>query len=174
MALSYYYTFSAPKTVSALKLESFLQTVEDTARGMGFKPTIVINSFFKSPKQRTFARRVTGGLLVTDPRLKGVTLVDTSQVWDYDPQRGECRMIPETGVLLVVTDEKACETVFGFLSYPDILFDANGKELVKSPQSGRWFYHDFVDTPDKRYRAIVKMFADAGYLESENDEYAPR
>lgn len=172
MALSYYYTFSAPKTVSASELESFLRTVDNAAKGMGFEPTVVINGVFTSSEQRQFARRITGGLLVTDPRLKGVTLVNKSQIWDYDPERGECRIIPEKGVLLVVTDQKGCETVFGFLWYPDVLLDANGRELVKSPQNGRWFYHDFVDTPDRRYRDLIRMFADAGYLESEKDEYA--
>lgn len=172
MGLSYYYTFSAPKSLSASKLESFLRTVDNAAKEMGFNPTIVINGVFASPEQRQFARRITGGLLVTDPRLRGVTLVNTAQVWDYDPQRGECRIIPEKGVLLVVTDEKGSETVFGFLWYPDVLLDTNGKELVMLPQNGRWFYHDFVDTPDRRYRDLVRIFAGAGYLESEKDEYA--
>jgi hypothetical protein len=56
-------------------------------------------------------------------------------------------------------------------AYPDTLIDLNGKELAALPHKGRWFFHDFVDTPDKRYRAIVKMFANEGYLESETDEY---
>lgn len=172
MALSYYYTFSAPKSHSASKLESFLRTVDHQAKRIGFDPTIVINAVFSSPEQRQFARRITGGLLVTDSRLRGITLVDTSQIWDYDPRRGECRIIPEKGVLLIITDEKGCETVFGFLWYPDVLLDANGKELATSPQNDRWFFQDFVDTPDRRYRDLVKMFAAAGYLESEKDEYA--
>jgi hypothetical protein len=174
MGLSYYYTFSAPKSVPAAELESFVKKVEREANKMGFAPAIVINGSFATNEQKQFARRITSGLLVTNPALKGVTLLDTSRVWNYDPERGECRAIPEKGVLLVVTDEHGCEIVFGFLWYPDALLDVNGRELVMVPHKGRWFFRDFVDTPDIRYRAIVKMFADAGYLESEKDEYAPQ
>lgn len=174
MGLSYYYNFGTPKSVPASELDSFLRTVEPEAKKMGFHPTFIVNGSFATDEQKKFVRRITSGLLVSDPRLKGVTLLDTSQVWHFDPERGECRVIPEQGVLLIVTDERGCETVFGFLWYPDALLDLNGRELAEMPHKGRWFFHDFVDTPDKRYRAIVKMFADAGYVESEKDEYAPR
>lgn len=172
MALSYYFSFTAPESVSTVKLESFLKEVEKGANQLGFHPTIVINGEFSSQEQRGFARRITHGLFVTDPRLKGVTLVNSSQLWNYDQERGECRVIPERGVLLVVTDEGANETVFGFLRYPKVLVDASGKELAPVPHAGRWHFNNFVDTPDSRYRTIVKMFAHAGYLESESDEYA--
>ncbi len=174
MALSYYYTFSASKIVHDAELEKFLKVVEENAQDLGFNPTFVLNGPFRTDEQKQFIRRITSGLLVNDPRLKGVTLLDTSTVWNYDRERGECLVIPEKGVLLVVTDERGCESVFGFLWYPDTLLDANGKVLASVPHKGRWFFHDFVDTPDKRCRAIVKMFADAGYLESETDEYVLR
>jgi hypothetical protein len=173
MALSYYYTFSAPKSIPSLKLESFLNAVEAHAKKMGFNPSIVMNALFATDDQRKFVRRITSGLLISDERLKGATLLDGSRVWNYDRERGECRVIPEKGVILVVTDEHGCETAFGFLWYPDTLLDLNGKELAAMPHQGRWFFHDFVDTPDKRYRTIVKMFANEGYLESEKDEYMP-
>jgi len=35
----------------------------------------------------------------------------------------------------------------------------------------RWYFRDFVDSPDPRFRKIVKRFADAGYVEAENDEF---
>lgn len=174
MALSYYYTFSAPKSVSSSELETFLKSVEQQAKALGFEPTFVLNGPFASEPQKQFVRRITGGLLLSDPRLKGVTLLDTSKVWDYSPEIGECRVIPEYGVLLVVTDENGGETVFGFFSYPDQLNDLNNRELAVMPHNGRWFFHDFVDTPDSRYRKIVKIFADAGFLEQETDEYSPR
>jgi hypothetical protein len=174
MALSYYYTFGAPKTIPAAELEKFLKTVEEKAQDLGFDPTFVLNGPFAAEEQRQFIRRITSGLLVNDPRLKGATLLDTSKVWNYNREMGECRVIPEYGVLLVVTDEHKCETVFGFLSYPDELTDLNQKELAVMPHKGRWFFHDFVDTPDARYRKIVKLFADAGFVEQERDEYAPR
>lgn len=174
MALSYYFTFTAPASVPAGELEAFLRGVDAEAQRVGFSPTIVINGEFSAPEQRQFARRITHGILVTDPRLKGVAPVDSSQVWDYDRERGECRVIPQHGVLLVVTDEGGNETPFGFLRYPRLLVDANGRELAAVPHEGRWHFQNFVDTPDKRYRAIVRMFADGGYLESESDEYTSR
>jgi hypothetical protein len=174
MSLSYYYTFSAPKTIPALELEKFLKTVEKKAKDLGFDPTFVLNGPFSTEEQKQFIRRITSGLLVDDPRLKGVTLLDTSKVWNYNRETGECRVIPEHGVLLVVTDKHKCETVFGFLSYPHKLTDLNQKELAAMPHKGRWYFHDFVDTPDSRYRKIVKMFADAGFVDREVDEYAPR
>jgi hypothetical protein len=171
MGLSYYYSFSAPKTVPASELEKFLKSVERQAKALGFEPTFVLNGPFTSEEQKQFARRITGGLLVNDPCLKGVTLIDTSKVWDYSPETGECRVIPEYGVLLVLTDDKACETVFGFFSYPEELADLNRRKLVDLPHKGRWFFHDFVDSSDLRYRIIVKYFADAGFLEHESDEF---
>src|SRR2546428_7821737 len=123
MALSYYYTFGAPKTVRAAELEKFLKTVEEKAQDLGFEPTFVLNGPFATDEQKQFARRITSGLLVSDARLKGVTLLDASRVWDYDRGLGECRVIPEYGVVLVVTDEHGCEAIFGFLSYPDELTD---------------------------------------------------
>lgn len=162
MGLSYYYSFGAPKTVPASELEKFLKSVERQAKALGFEPTFVLNGPFASAEQKQFVRRITGGFLVSDPRLKGVSLLDTSKVWDYSPEIGECRVIPEYGVLLVLTDENACETVFGFFSYPDELTDLNKKELAVMPLKGRWFFHDFVDRPDERFRKLVKRFADAG------------
>ena len=34
-----------------------------------------------------------------------------------------------------------------------------------------WVFRDFVDSPDPRYREIVRMFAKAGYVSQEKDEY---
>jgi hypothetical protein len=174
MALSYYYTFGAPKSVPAEELEKFLKTVEEKAQDLGFDPTFVLNGPFASDEQKEFVKRITSGILVDDERLKGVTLVDTSKIWFYDQEEGRCRVFPEYGVLLVVTDERRCEIVFGFLWYPDSLNDLNGKQLVDMPHKGRWFFHDFVDSPDTRIRSIVKMFANAGFVDQELDEYDPR
>ncbi len=171
MGLSYYYQFSAPKTVTAAELESFLKSVETAAKRVGFNPTTVINAKFTTAEEKQLARRLTTGLLAEDERLKGVTLLDESKVWSHDRINGSCRVIPEKGVLLVVTDERGCETVFGFLFYPDSLTDSNGKELALLPSKGRWIFQDFVDSPDSRYRKIVQAFKQAGYVEEELDEY---
>lgn len=172
MGLSYHYKFSAPKTVAEAELESFVKKVEAEAKKMGFNPTTVVNAAFTTAEEKTFARRLTTGLHLEDERLKGVTLLDESKVWSLDRINGSCRVIPEKGVILVITDERGCETVFGFLFFPDSLTDMNGKELATLPSKGRWIFRDFVDGPDSRYRKIVGMFAKAGYLESEMDEFA--
>ena len=71
-----------------------------------------------------------------------------------------------------MTDEQGCETVFGFGRYPAALRDINGRELLKTEVGNRWYFRDFIDSPDQRFRKIVKRFADAGYLEAERDEFA--
>jgi hypothetical protein len=35
----------------------------------------------------------------------------------------------------------------------------------------KWFFHDFVDSPDPRFRKIVKRFAEAGCVEAQKDEF---
>lgn len=171
MSLSYHYSFRAPKTVTAAELEQFVKTIESSAKKMGFNPTTVINAVFNTAEQKQFARRLTTGLFIEDERLKGVTLLDESKVWCYDRTNGSCRVIPEKGVMLVITDERGCETVFGFLWYPDALTDINGKQLAVLPSKGHWIYRSFVDSPDSRYRQIVELFNKAGYLESQHDEF---
>jgi len=172
MSLSYHYSFSAPKTVAASELEHFLKNVELAAKKIGFQPTTVINAVFHTAEEKQFARQLTTGLFIEDPRLVGVTLIDESKIWSYNRVNGSCRVIPEKGELLVVTDERGCETVFGFLWYPDRLTDINGKVLTVLPSNGHWCYRSFVNSPDPRYREIVSMFAKAGYMESEHDEFA--
>ena len=172
MGLSYHFTFSAPAATTAADLEKFLRTVEVEAKKIGFHPTMVLNAAFVTEEQKQFARRLTTGYWIEDEKLKGVTLLDERQVWDYHPVHGSCRLIPERGVVLIVTDEQGCEIVFGFLAYPKELRDVNQRVLLTTPCSDRWFFRDFVDSPDPRYRKIVRRFAEAGFLELEKDEFA--
>lgn len=174
MSLSYHFTFSAPATVSGEKLLAFAQSVEAEAKEMGFQPTLVLDAAFDTPERRDFARRVVRGIHVEDQKLKGPATPDEKQVWDFSASLGHCRLAPERAVILVLTDERGCEVVFGFARYPKTLRDINGRVLLKSPVGDRWFFHDFVDSPDPRYRKIVKRFAEAGYVEKEKDEFAPR
>jgi hypothetical protein len=171
MGLSYHYTFSAPATVSAEELTVFLRSVEGEAQKMGFHPTMVLNAAFDTPERRQFARGVVKGVHVEDERLKGVVMPAQEQVWDFSPGLGHCRLAPERAVILVVTDERGSETVFGFARYPDTLRDINGRELMESPVGNRWFFRESVDSPDPRFRKIVKRFAAAGYLDWEKDEF---
>jgi hypothetical protein len=73
--------------------------------------------------------------------------------------------------VLVMTDEQGSEMVFGFFRYPAVLKDLNGRDTVPTGIGDRWIYRDFVDSPDVRFRKIVKRFADAGYVEVERDEF---
>lgn len=172
MGLSYHFTFSAPATVKAEELESFLKSVETDAQQMGFRPTLLLNASFDSKARREFARRIVRGVHVEDDRLKGVVLPAPDQIWDFSPNLGHCRLAPEKAVVLVVTDEHGRETVFGFARFPEAIRDINGRELLKTAIGERWFFRDYVDSGDPRLRKIVKRFAEAGYVAAEHDEFA--
>lgn len=171
MSLSYHFTLTAPLTASAAELLKFLKSVEGYAQSMGFHPTMVLDATFDSPERREFARSVMRGVHIEDERLKGVVLPDERQVWDFSPTLGHCRIAPERAVILIVTDEQGCETVFGFARYPETLRDINGRAILKTPVGDRWYFRDFVDSADERFRKIVKRFADAGYVEVERDAF---
>lgn len=171
MGLSYHFTLSAAADVTAEKLVEFLKSVETDARKMGFQPTMVLSAAFDTPERREFSRRIVPGVHIEDERLKGVVIPAKEQVWDFSPNLGHCRLAPERAVILVVTDERGCESVFGFARYPETLRDINGRPLLNTAVGDRWFFRDFVDSPDERFRKIVKRFADAGYVEAERDEF---
>jgi len=168
MGLTYHFSFAASASVTAERLAAFLQDVEGDARLMGFKPTTVVYGPFDNPERRNFARRVARGLTVEDDRLRGVELPAES-CWSRGD--GYCRLAPEHGVLLVVTDEQGREIVFGFFRYPQVIRDRAGREIMAVPGEGAWVSGDCVKSPDQRYRAIVRRFAAAGYLSSELDEF---
>jgi hypothetical protein len=172
MSLSYHYTFSAPAKVTADELLEFLESVESDAKGMGFKPTMVLEAVFDTPERREFARRVVRAIHIEDERLQGVVLPVPEQVRDFSPNTGHCRLEPERAVILVVTDERRRETVFGFARYPETLKDIHGRVLLKTQVGDKWRWQDFVDSGDPRFRRIVKRFAESGYLQAEHDDFA--
>ena len=51
------------------------------------------------------------------------------------------------------------------------LQEINGHAVLKTGVGDRWYFRDFVDSPDERFRKIVKRFAEAGYVEAERDEF---
>jgi hypothetical protein len=173
MGLSYHFSFTAPARTKTGDLEAFLKSVETEAKEMGFNPTLVLNASFDTPERREFARRLVTGFPVEDERLKGVALPTPGMAWSHDQQHGTARVIPCKAVVLVVTDEHQCETIFGFFKYPEEVLDIHGKAIAKTGLKNRWISRDFVDSPDPRFRQIVRRFADAGFLESEKDEFAP-
>ncbi|HWA09486.1 MAG TPA: hypothetical protein VG838_08565 [Opitutaceae bacterium] len=172
MGLTYHFSFTAPTAVRPEELEAFLQDIEGDARLMGFHPTTVVNGPFDTPERREFARRVARGLVVEDERLRGVEF-SREVCWNFGDGASYCRLTPEHGVLLVVTDEKGREVVFGFFRYPRLIRDRSGREIMSVPGDGAWVSGDCVKSPDPRYRSMVRRFAAAGYLASELDEFVP-
>lgn len=171
MSLSYYYEFTAPAATTAEALEEFLRSVEQFAQSLGFSPTAVLNVPFDTAERREFSRRLGGSFTLRDERLKGATPRE-GQVWKYDSISGECRLIPQHGVVLVVTDERAAESCFGFFQFPTEIFDVKGKRIAKTGFNGTWVFRDFIDSPDPRYREIVRRFEMGGVTKRVKDEFA--
>ena len=118
MGLSFFYEFTAPAATPASELETFLRDVEREAKALGFEPTTVLNVPFNTPSRREFANRLGGNFTLQDERLKGIAIPAPGQLRSHDPESGECRLFPEHGVVLVVTDERGCEACFGFFKFP--------------------------------------------------------
>lgn len=172
MGLSYHFSFRAPASTTSGELAEFLRRVEGDARMMGFNETMVLDAPFDTPERRDFARRTARPLTVEDPRLRGADL-PAGLCWTFLPGAGVCRLAPEHGVLLIVTDECGTEMTFGFFRYPRVIRDRSAREIMQVPEAEGWRSGGFVDSPDPRYRAIVRRFREAGFVDSEHDEYAP-
>ena len=69
--------------------------------------------------------------------------------------------------------EHGCETVLGFFRYPAALANSDGREVIQTGVGQDWVFEDFIKTPDARFRALVKQFADAGYVEEQSDDFSP-
>lgn len=171
MSLSYYFAFKAPASTSAVDLAAFLEGVERDAHRLGFHPTLVLNVPFDTPERCEFARRLTKGIPVRDDRLKGSAVPLGPNTWLHNPEDGSCRLLPLHGVVLVLTDSRGCETVFGFFRYPKVILDIDGRCLAETDFADEWRFNDFVDTPDPRYREIVKSFELAGFVDRVKDEF---
>jgi hypothetical protein len=173
MGLNYAFTLRANGSVPTAELQAFLESVEEDAVELGFDPTMVFTATFSTPEERRFARRIHTLYPVSAEKLEGVVLPSPDQVLDFDPNAGRCRVLPELAVALVVTNEHQNETAFAFARYPENLNDANGRPMLELPVGGRWHFSDFIQSPDPRYRTLVKRFADAGYLEAVQDDFYP-
>ena len=171
MGLSYYYEFAAPADTSSEQLEQFLKAVEFKAKTLGFSPTSVLNVSFDTPQRRSFARRLGGGQYVEDERLRGEVRFSEGQVFNHNPSDGSVRLVPVRAITMVVTDESGCESSFGFMQFPDRLVDESGRTIMLLPTGNGWLFKDYIDSPDPRYRAIVREFEQAGYLVSSQDEF---
>lgn len=171
MGLTYHFRFKAPTTKTAAELETFLRGVEMEAQAMGFKPTMVLNAVFDTAERKQFARRLTTGWPVEDKRLQGAELPDDNRVWYHNASEVTCRIPPTSGVVLVVTNEQGGELIFGFFQFPETVHDTHRKVVAETGLKGCWAFSDHIKSPDKRFREIVKRFAEAGYLEQELDEF---
>jgi hypothetical protein len=172
MSLTYRYSFTAPANTPPEELEGFLRSVETDAKELGFTPTLVLNVHFNTPEQREFSRHLGGSCVLEDERLKGSLNLRADEVRHHHSASGTVRLVPVQGVVLVVTDEHARESCFGFMKYPGEIRDANGTKIMDTPFRQRWVFTDYVNSPDPRYRQIVQHFRTAGYLEEESDDYA--
>ena len=172
MSLSFYYEFTAPASTPASELDAFLRDVEHEAKALGFDPTTVLNVPFDTPERREFSNRLGGNFTLQDERLKGVAMPAPGQLRNHDPESGECRLFPQHGVVLVATDERGCEACFGFFKFPEHITDIHGAILADTGLEGRWWFRDFVDSPDPRFRALVGHFERAGYTKHVRDEFA--
>jgi hypothetical protein len=171
MGLTYHFSFKAPAAATARELESFLRGLETVAKRMGFAPTMVMNADFDTSERKQFSRRITTGFPVEDERLKGADVPDDSRVWHLDTSSGACRVPPSAGVVLVITDERGCETIFGFMKFPEKIKAMDGAVVAETGLKGSWWFGEHVKSPDPRYREIVRRFQEAGYLEGEEDEF---
>ena len=172
MGLSFFYEFTAPSDRAASELEAFLRDVEREAQALGFNPTTVLNVPFDTPERREFANRLGGNFTLQDDRLKGVAIPAPGQLRNHDSESGEGRLFPEHGVVLVATDERGCESCFGFFKFPERIIDIHGAILAVTGLEGHWWFRDFVDSPDPRYRAIVAKFSERGFVRVVKDEFA--
>jgi hypothetical protein len=147
MSLSYHFSFAATAGTKPDDLETFLKSVEAEAKVMGYSPTLVLNASFDTQERREFARRLTTGFPVEDERLKEVALPSPGMVWSHDQQHGTARVIPSKAVVLVLTDEYQCETIFGFFKYPEEVADINGQPIAKTDLKNPVDFEGFCGQP---------------------------
>ena len=137
MGLSYHFSFAAPARTKPGDLETFLKSIEPEVKDMGFNPTLVLNAVFDTSERKEFARRLVTGYPIEDERLKGVALPAPGMVWNHDQQHGAARIIPRKAVVLILTDERQCETIFGFFKFPAEITDIHGKVIAETGLKNR-------------------------------------
>jgi hypothetical protein len=92
-------------------------------------------------------------------------------VRDHNLILGDCFLIPTHGVVLVMADERNCESSFRFFQLPAAIPYFHGAVLVAT--SARPLVASrFRRLPRPAPPCIVERFAIAGYLELEKDDLA--
>jgi hypothetical protein len=169
VGLDYKFRLTAPAGETSSALEHFLRNIEFNVRKLGFDTTI-LNVPFDNPERREFARRLARRFWIEDPRLKsGIPCEEDSDRQDADA--GGCSVIPTHGVVLVAVDDSGRETCFGFMRYPETVRADDGVVLGETKLDGRWHFENAVQSPDPRYRQIVDLFLENGYVAEVSDEY---
>ena len=161
------YQFRAPAETPAAELESFLRRVESEAQRLGFGPTAVINVQFDTAERAMVARRLAGALWLERERLHCPEPLDLTR---YLTKDGLTLPPPLGGVLLIVANESGDEACFGFMRYPESIQTGDGSVVVESGLGRSWFFENFVQTPDPRYRSLVQMFVEAGFAAKIHDD----
>ena len=78
---------------------------------------------------------------------------------------GSSGVAANLGTMFVLHD------LLGFLPVVAAVCALEASVLWNFELNDRWTFRDFVDSPDSRYRRIVKRFQAAGYLVSVTDEF---
>lgn len=172
MGLTYHFSFRATGELTSGILAGFLREVETEARSLGFSPTFLLDGPFDTTERLQFARRLTTGLPLEDPRLQHAKLAKQRGIWFHHPESGTCRVAPIYGVILILTDERKNESTLGFFRYPTEIVDDDHQTVMTIPNSADWMFSEFLKTPDPRFRILVRRFAEAGYLALEHDDYS--
>lgn len=172
MGLSYHFKIHAPSSTPVEKLVESLRRIEVEAQSMGFDPTLVVNALFDSSEEKEFARRLTSGLRIQDDRLVGEGLLLDDSVWDYGPDSGVCRIIPEQAIVLIVTDEDHVEYCFGFFRYPSEIMVAGKPISLPRETIDGWIQAESLKSSDARLRKILLMLREDGFVKEEVDEFA--
>ncbi len=174
MSLNYHYEFRAPEATPVAELKSFLAKVGEHALELGFSNAVTIDCVFRSVDQLDFARRICVLPCLSDERLKTVDFSSDPAVHRQDRELGECGIFPLHGVILVVVNEAGHEATFGFLKFPSLIVgiaEDGSRVRIENPVGSDWSFGQRVQSPDPRYRTLVRDFTDAGLFASEEDDY---
>ena len=196
----YQFCFVAGATETEDTLLAFLSRVRAKARELGFDARVISEVWDSRMNRKGSWLYNTGVVVVKDKALKGLKGIRAADATNFDPQMGTCDLWPKQGLLLLVSETdspgkaefKAKVTIldfppvsdteervskptvcFGFMRWPDVVRNSHGRPVADTGTKGKWIFINRVTSPDPRYREIVKMFGEAGYLQSVLDEFNP-
>ncbi len=172
---TYEFCFVAEATETEDELLIFLKRVAAKARELGFHAkvfsTVCDNRRFR-PQVLLYTQCL---LHVEHPALKGIKAIRAADATDFDSARGTCGLWPRKNLLLLLSgtegDRENGNTCFGFMQWPEVIRDSHGRPVVATGVDGKWVFINQLSSPDPRYREIVRMFGEAGYLNYVKDGF---